>query len=59
MGNEVEEQLDDEAMAASADEETEAPVEVARTDLSKRRTIDNLMEERRLRKSLADLDFDL
>ncbi|WP_419213158.1 PA3496 family putative envelope integrity protein, partial [Pseudomonas syringae] len=27
--------------------------------LSKRRTIDNLLEERRLQKQLADYDFDL
>jgi hypothetical protein len=34
-------------------------VEVAKTNLSKRRTIDNLLEERRLQKQLADYDFDL
>ena len=33
--------------------------ETAKTDLSKRRTIDNLLEERRLQKQLADYDFDL
>ena len=32
--------------------------EVAKTNLSKRRTIDNLLEERRLQKQLADYDFD-
>lgn len=37
----------------------EPPVEVAKTNLSKRRTIDNLLEERRLQKQLADYDFDL
>lgn len=37
----------------------EPQVEVAKTNLSKRRTIDNLLEERRLQKQLADYDFDL
>lgn len=40
-------------------EEAEPVVEVAKTNLSKRRTIDNLLEERRLQKQLADYDFDL
>ncbi|WP_338582774.1 hypothetical protein [Pseudomonas sp. MAG733B] len=41
------------------DAEAESVVEVAKTNLSKRRTIDNLLEERRLQKQLADYDFDL
>ncbi|WP_348749031.1 PA3496 family putative envelope integrity protein [Pseudomonas rhodesiae] len=42
------------------DDGADAPVaEVAKTNLSKRRTIDNLLEERRLQKQLADYDFDL
>ena len=43
------EQLDveDDFVAADTDEAAEAPVEVAKTNLSKRRTIDNLLEERR------------
>lgn len=41
------------------DAEAEPVVEVAKTNLSKRRTIDNLLEERRLQKQLADYDFDL
>lgn len=55
------EQLDveDDFVAADPDEAAEAPVEVAKTNLSKRRTIDNLLEERRLQKQLADYDFDL
>lgn len=40
-------------------DEAEPVVEVAKTNLSKRRTIDNLLEERRLQKQLADYDFDL
>ena len=54
------EQLDveEDFVAADTDEAAEAPVEVAKTNLSKRRTIDNLLEERRLQKQLADYDFD-
>jgi hypothetical protein len=48
----------DEDIAAETDE-AEPVVEVAKTNLSKRRTIDNLLEERRLQKQLADYDFDL
>lgn len=44
---------------ASDEQETERPPEVAKTNLSKRRTIDNMLEERRLQKQLADYDFDL
>ncbi|WAT30097.1 PA3496 family putative envelope integrity protein [Pseudomonas sp. GXZC] len=47
-------------LVESEDEGAETPVaEVAKTNLSKRRTIDNLLEERRLQKQLADYDFDL
>jgi hypothetical protein len=54
------EQLDvDEDFVADDNDEAEAPVEVAKTNLSKRRTIDNLLEERRLQKRQADLDFDI
>ncbi len=54
------EQLDveDDFTTAEADD-NEPVVEVAKTNLSKRRTIDNLLEERRLQKQLADYDFDL
>jgi hypothetical protein len=34
-------------------------VETTKSNLSKRRTIDNLLEERRLQRRLADYDFDL
>lgn len=34
-------------------------MEIAKTNLSKRRTIDNMLEERRLQKQLADFDYDL
>jgi hypothetical protein len=56
-----EEQLDVEnEFDAAEDSEESVPVaEVAKTNLNKRRTIDNLLEERRLQKQLADFDFDL
>jgi hypothetical protein len=40
-------------------EEVEPVVETTKSNLSKRRTIDNLLEERRLQRRLADYDFDL
>ena len=49
--------VDDDFSADDADE-AQAPVELAKTNLSKRRTIDNLLEERRLQKKLADYDYD-
>lgn len=49
---------DDEFIVVDSDE-AEPVVEVAKTNLSKRRTIDNLLEERRLQRQLADYDFDL
>jgi len=49
--------VDEDIVTEDADDEV--PVEVAKTNLSKRRTIDNLLEERRLQKQLADYDFDL
>lgn len=54
------EQLDvEEDLIATDADEVEPVVEVAKTNLSKRRTIDNLLEERRLQRQLADYDFDL
>ena len=53
------EQLDVEDDFTTAESDDAEPVvEVAKTNLSKRRTIDNLLEERRLQKQLADYDFD-
>ncbi|ABA76251.1 MULTISPECIES: PA3496 family putative envelope integrity protein [Pseudomonas] len=51
-------EADDDFIATEADD-ADPVVEVAKTNLSKRRTIDNLLEERRLQKQLADYDFDL
>lgn len=50
---------DDDFVAVDADDDNQPPVETAKTNLSKRRTIDNLLEERRLQRRLADYDFDL
>jgi len=47
----------DDDIAAETDD-AEPVVEVAKTNLSKRRTIDNLLEERRLQRQLAEYDFD-
>lgn len=51
--------LDDDFIASEDSPVADVPVETAKTNLSKRRTIDNLLEERRLQKQLADYDFDL
>lgn len=51
--------VDDDFTAVESDDNEPAPVEQAKTNLSKRRTIDNLLEERRLQRQLADYDFDL
>ncbi len=54
------EQLDvEDDFTAIEPSDAEPVVEVTKTNLSKRRTIDNLLEERRLQKQLADYDFDL
>ncbi len=50
--------VDDDFVSTDTDEAAQVPVETAKTNLSKRRTIDNLLEERRLQKQLADYDFD-
>ena len=59
MSNAKEEiELDDDQVADDSEEQGEQPVEVAKTNLAKRRVIDNLLDERRLRRQLADYDFD-
>jgi len=50
---------DDDFVAVEADDDNQPPIETAKTNLSKRRTIDNMLEERRLQRRLADYDFDL
>ncbi|CAH0308032.1 MULTISPECIES: hypothetical protein [Pseudomonas] len=51
-------ELEDDFVSEDSDN-SEAPVEVAKTNLTKRRIIDNFLEERRLHKQLAEYDFDL
>ncbi|TBU77623.1 hypothetical protein DNK06_15010 [Pseudomonas daroniae] len=51
-------ELEDDFVSDDTDN-SEAPVEVAKTNLTKRRIIDNFLEERRLHKQLAEYDFDL
>ncbi|MEE5119441.1 hypothetical protein V2K50_06260 [Pseudomonas alliivorans] len=51
--------VDDDFVAVDPDEVEQVAAEPTKTNLSKRRTIDNLLEERRLQKQLADYDFDL
>ncbi len=53
-------EIDDDFIAEDAEEiEEETPAQAAKTNLSKRRSIDNLLEERRLRKQLAEYDYDI
>ncbi|HIE1873507.1 hypothetical protein JEZ65_06585 [Pseudomonas aeruginosa] len=51
-------EIDDEA-GVEEDDGEETSVEVAKTNLTKRRIIDNPLEERRLQRQLSDYDFDL
>ncbi|MBD8600234.1 hypothetical protein QWI18_05400 [Pseudomonas sp. W2Oct36] len=51
-------EVDDDFVIEEPEEVLPVPVETAKTNLSKRRTIDNLLEERRLQRQLADYDFD-
>lgn len=51
--------VEDDFVTGDSDEAAQVPAETAKTNLSKRRTIDNLLEERRLQRQLADYDFDL
>lgn len=59
MSTDKEDLAIDEDLADTDDSEAEPRVETAKTNLSKRRTIDNMLEERRLQKRLADFDYDL
>ena len=56
---ELDTQESDEMPESEESEDETQPVEVAKTNLTKRRIIDNLLEERRLSKQLAEYDFDL
>jgi hypothetical protein len=58
MTDKAELEMEDDFAAEDADDAVE-PREVAKTNLTKRRIIDNLLEERRLQKNLAEYDYDL
>ena len=51
-------EVDDDFVIEEPEEVPPVQVETAKTNLSKRRTIDNMLDERRLRRQLADYDFD-
>ena len=57
MTEKAEIELDDDFVEGSDDAAVEQ-VDVAKTNLTKRRIIDNLLEERRLQKRLTDYDYD-
>ena len=57
MTEKAEIELDDDFVENSEEAAVEQ-VEVAKTNLTKRRIIDNLLEERRLQKRLTDYDYD-
>ena len=53
-------EIDDDFVAEDSEEvEEDTPVETAKTNLAKRRMIDNMLEERRLRKQMAEYDYDI
>lgn len=53
-------EIDDDFIAEDSEVvEEETPIETAKTNLAMRRMIDNMLEERRLRKQMAEYDFDL
>lgn len=58
MSDDIE--LDDDFLDDDADPvvEEDTPAETSKSSLTRRRVIDNLLEERRLQKELADFDFD-
>ena len=52
-------EVEEDFPVSDKDEIVEPVVEVAKTNLAKRRTIDALLEEKRLRKELEDYGYDL
>lgn len=59
MSSDKDELSIDDDFTSTADDDAEPQVETAKTNLNKRRTIDNLLEERRLQRQLSDYDYDL
>lgn len=56
---ETEVEVDEDFSSSDNEESAPQPVEVTKTNLTTRRTIDNYLEERRLQKQIADYDFDV
>lgn len=56
---ETEIELDDDDFVVEDDDSVEIEVKDLKSSLTRRRQIDNLLEERRLQKQLNDFDFDL
>lgn len=58
MSDKEELELEDDLVVDDADDSVPTPVETAKSNLTKRRIIDNFLEERRLHKQLAEYDYD-
>lgn len=58
MSDKEELEIEDDLVEDDADDSVATPIETAKTNLTKRRIIDNFLEERRLNKQLAEYDFD-
>ncbi|MCO5784777.1 hypothetical protein DHB74_00230 [Pseudomonas sp. G11-1] len=52
-------ELDEDDFSVEDDDAPETDNDNSKTSLTKRRQIDNYLEERRLQKQLSDYDFDL
>ncbi|TWI53508.1 hypothetical protein IQ22_02726 [Pseudomonas duriflava] len=52
-------EIDDDFIESDNDPEAAADVPVSKTNLTKRRLIDNMLEERRLKRQISEFDFDL
>ncbi|WP_407644291.1 PA3496 family putative envelope integrity protein [Entomomonas moraniae] len=51
--------LEDDFISDDLDDTEEAEKDGVKNSLAKRRVIDNILEERRLNKQIADFDFDI
>ncbi len=51
-------EVENDFVAEDSEDAGERTVEVAKTNLAKRRIIDNMLAERRLQRQLNDYDFD-
>lgn len=51
--------LEDDFLSDDLDDTEEAEKDGVKNSLAKRRVIDNILEERRLNRQIADFDFDI